>query len=168
MASKTTRKITKKLSQTLSFLFNILETNFHTSYSKNMRNLYLNMKTSEQILTKYSITRETAAQYIDAITRSNQTQTAEELQVSRDTINRYKNTFAEMNAQERLLLITTLTQENLLDQATKWYTNHTIIPERRPRQTYTRQRTQPRQPPTRQNRQNHPSTIRWRRHNNRR
>jgi chaperonin GroEL (HSP60 family) len=73
----------------------------------------------QTILEEYGLTRETTVQYIDAITRSNQTQTAEELQVSRDTINRYKNTFAEMNAQERLLLISTLTQEKLLDQASK-------------------------------------------------
>jgi hypothetical protein len=65
------------------------------------------------------MTRETAAKYIDAITRSNQTQTAQELDVSRDTINRYKNAFSEMNAQERLLLISNLTQEQLLDQATE-------------------------------------------------
>jgi hypothetical protein len=119
MASKTTRKITKNPLSPFFSPFIIRETNSLTSYPKNMGNQDHNMKTSEQILTKYSITRETAAQYIDAITRSNQTQTAEELQVSRDTINRYKNAFSEMNAQERLLLITTLTQENLFNQATK-------------------------------------------------
>ena len=71
----------------------------------------------KQVLEKYGLSREIAARYIDAITRSNQTQTAEELDVSRDTVNRYKNAFQEMNAQERLLLISTLTQEKLLDQA---------------------------------------------------
>ncbi|WP_159903590.1 hypothetical protein [Salinirussus salinus] len=76
------------------------------------------MNTTE-VLEEYGLTRETAARYVDAITRSNQTQTAEELDVSRDTINRYKNAFAEMDAQERLLLISTLTQEKLLDQATE-------------------------------------------------
>lgn len=73
----------------------------------------------QTILEKYGLTRETTAQYIDTITRSNQTQTAEQLQVSRDTINRYKNAFAEMNPEERLLLITTLTQNKLLDHATE-------------------------------------------------
>jgi len=48
----------------------------------------------------------------------NQTQTAEELDVSRDTINRYKKQFAEMDAQERLHLISSLTQEKLLNQST--------------------------------------------------
>jgi DNA-binding XRE family transcriptional regulator len=73
----------------------------------------------KQVLKEYGLSRETAARYIDAITRSNQTQTAEELDVSRDTVNRYKNAFQEMNAQERLLLISSLTQERLLDQATE-------------------------------------------------
>lgn len=71
---------------------------------------------TQTILEEYGLSRETAAKYIDAITRSNQTQTAEELDVSRDTINRYKNAFSEMDAQERLLLISNLTQEKLLDQ----------------------------------------------------
>lgn len=74
---------------------------------------------TQTVLEKYGLSRETAAKYIDAITRSNQTQTAEELGVSRDTVNRYKNAFSEMNAQERLLLISSLTQEKLLNQATE-------------------------------------------------
>jgi len=74
---------------------------------------------TKAVLEEYGLSRETAANYIDAITRSNQTQTAEELNVSRDTIHRYKNAFSDMNAQERLLLISTLTQEKLLDQATE-------------------------------------------------
>jgi transcriptional regulator with XRE-family HTH domain len=71
---------------------------------------------TQTVLEKYGLSRQTAVNYIDAITRSNQTQTAEELNVSRDTINRYKNAFSEMDAQERLLLISNLTQEKLLDQ----------------------------------------------------
>lgn len=74
---------------------------------------------TQTVLEEYGLSRETAGKYVDAITRSNQTQTAEELNVSRDTINRYKNAFSEMNTQERLLLISTLTQEKLLDQATE-------------------------------------------------
>ena len=74
---------------------------------------------TQTILEKYGLSRETAAKYIDAITRQNQTQTAEELEVSRDTVNRYKNAFQEMTPQERLLLISTLTQEKLLNQATE-------------------------------------------------
>jgi DNA-binding XRE family transcriptional regulator len=73
----------------------------------------------EDVLSKYSLSEETAAGYIDAITRSNQTQTAEELGVSRDTINRYKNAFNEMKPEERLLLISALAQDQLLDQTTQ-------------------------------------------------
>ena len=68
-----------------------------------------------QILEKYGLTRRTTTEYIDAITRMNQTQTADELNVSRDTINRYKNAFAEMSQRERTLLITSLAQDQLLD-----------------------------------------------------
>lgn len=78
-----------------------------------------NMKYIEEILSKYSLTRDTTAKYIDAITRMNQTQTADEIGVSRDTVTRYKNAFAEMTTQERRFLIATLTQAKLLDQATE-------------------------------------------------
>jgi len=74
---------------------------------------------TEKILGKYRLTQATTAQYIDAITRMNQTQTAEKLDVSRDTINRYKNAFQEMDAQKRLLLISNLTQDKLLQQVTE-------------------------------------------------
>lgn len=51
---------------------------------------------------------------LNAATHINQTEAAEELGVSRDTLNRYKNRFAEMNRQERLLLISTFAQKQLL------------------------------------------------------
>jgi len=70
----------------------------------------------QTILEEYGLSRENAGNYVDAITRMNQTQTAEELGVSRDTVNRYKNAFEKMTAQERLLLISSLTQEKLLEQ----------------------------------------------------
>jgi len=68
---------------------------------------------TNRLLEKYSLTASTAAQYIDAITRMNQTQTADELDVSRDTVNRYKNAFDRMTPQERSQLIIQLTQNNL-------------------------------------------------------
>lgn len=74
----------------------------------------------DQILEKYGLTRATTTEYIDAITRMNQTQTADELDVSRDTINRYKNAFAEMSQRERTFLIASLTQDQLLDYVTEW------------------------------------------------
>ena len=73
---------------------------------------------AKQLLNQYGLSRETAVNYVDAITRMNQTLTAEEIGVSRDTINRYKNAFSNMSSQERLLLISTLTQEKLLKQTT--------------------------------------------------
>jgi DNA-binding XRE family transcriptional regulator len=73
----------------------------------------------QQILKKYGLTRDTVTHYINAITQMNQSETAEELDVSRDTVNRYKNAFQEMNAQERLLLISSLTQKKLLEDNTE-------------------------------------------------
>jgi len=70
---------------------------------------------TEDILNEYSLKRDTAAKYIDAITRQNQTQTADELEVSRHTINRYKNAFTAMTPPERLTLISSLTQDKLLE-----------------------------------------------------
>jgi DNA-binding XRE family transcriptional regulator len=72
---------------------------------------------TDNILEKYGLTRDTAAQYIDAITQMNQSETAEELDVSRKTINRYKHAFREMTRFERSLIIATLTQEALLEDA---------------------------------------------------
>jgi len=68
---------------------------------------------------EYGLSRENAVNYVDAITQMNQTQTAEELGVSRDTVNRYKNAFEKMTAQERLLLISSLTQEKLLERVSE-------------------------------------------------
>jgi len=69
------------------------------------------MTTVDELLDQYGLTRDTATAYIDAINRLNQTETADELQVSRDTINRYKNTFQEMSAEERAFVIATLFDE---------------------------------------------------------
>jgi len=71
----------------------------------------------DEILEKYSLTRENVVAYIDAIVRSNQTDTAEAMSVSRDTVNRYKKAFGSMSEQERLLVVSTLTQEKLLETA---------------------------------------------------
>ncbi len=76
------------------------------------------MKTDE-ILEKHNLERDTVTRYIDAITHLNQSETANEVDVSRQTINRYKNAFAQMEPEERLLIISTLTQQKLLEQARK-------------------------------------------------
>lgn len=73
----------------------------------------------DEILKKYGLTRDTARQYIDAITRMNQTKAAEELGVSRDTIHRCKNAFADMTPIERAQLTASLAQDEFLDKATE-------------------------------------------------
>lgn len=70
----------------------------------------------DEILEKNNLERETATQYINAITHMNQTETAKKVEVSRQTINRYKNAFAQMKPVERSLIIASLTQEKLLEQ----------------------------------------------------
>ncbi|RKD95653.1 hypothetical protein [Halopiger aswanensis] len=74
---------------------------------------------AEDILEKYGLTKETTTRYIDAITRMNQTEAAEELEVSRDTVNRYKKAFDKMTDLERGQLIASLTTDKLLRQAYK-------------------------------------------------
>lgn len=74
---------------------------------------------TDEILDTYGLTRETATEYIDAITQMNQTETAEELGVSRDTVHRYKKAFEKMTANERHLLIASLLQNRLLEHATE-------------------------------------------------
>ena len=71
----------------------------------------------DEILNKYNLDRETATQYIDAITQMNQTETAEKIDVSRQTVNRYKNAFHKMDPMERAQIIASLTQEKLLEEA---------------------------------------------------
>lgn len=73
----------------------------------------------DEILDKYGLSRSTTTQYIDAITRLNQTQTAEEIDVSRDTINRYKRAFQQMKPRERSQLIASLTQDKLLQETNR-------------------------------------------------
>lgn len=73
----------------------------------------------DQIIEKHGLTRSTAQQYIDASTRLNQTEAAEELDVSRDTIRRYKNAFQEMEPVEHVRLIASLGQDEFLDRATE-------------------------------------------------
>lgn len=73
----------------------------------------------DEILDKHRLTRDNAKQYIDAITRLNQSKTADEIGVSRSTISRYKNAFQDMTDRERALLIASLLQEKLLEHYTE-------------------------------------------------
>lgn len=65
----------------------------------------------DDLLQQYGLTRENAVAYIDAIVRRNQSETAEEMEVSRQTINRYKRAFQAMTAEERAFLIASLFDE---------------------------------------------------------
>jgi len=75
------------------------------------------MMNADAILDKYGLTKETTVQYIDAITRMNQTDTADQINVSRDTVNRYKKIFSKMSELERAQLIASLTTDKLLHHA---------------------------------------------------
>lgn len=65
----------------------------------------------DDLLSKYSLTREDARAYIDAIVRLNQSQTADEIDVHRKTVENYKNRFTEMSEEERAFLIAALFDE---------------------------------------------------------
>lgn len=65
----------------------------------------------DDLLEKYSLTRDNAAAYIDAIVRMNQSETADEVELTRQTVNRYKNAFAQMEAEERAFLVASLFDE---------------------------------------------------------
>jgi hypothetical protein len=70
----------------------------------------------DNILNRYNLTRETARRYIDAIIQLNQSQAADEAQVSRQIINTYKNAFQQMTDTERAALISSLAHETLLER----------------------------------------------------
>lgn len=69
------------------------------------------MTTVDDLLEKYSMTRDNAAAYIDAIVRMNQTETAEATGLTRQTVNRYKKALAAMDAEERAFLVASLFDE---------------------------------------------------------
>jgi ACT domain-containing protein len=71
----------------------------------------------DKILNRYNLERKNATKYIDSITKLNQSDTAKEIGVSRQTVSRYKDAFKEMTDSERTLLIASLTQEKLFEQA---------------------------------------------------
>ena len=69
------------------------------------------MTTVDDLLSSYSLTRESATAYVDAIIRMNQTECAEEIGVTRPTVNRFKKAFGEMSAEERAFLMASLFDE---------------------------------------------------------
>lgn len=69
------------------------------------------MSLVDDLLAKYSLKRETAEDYVDAIVRMNQSASAEEIGVSRETVRKYKNRFEQMQPTERAVLISELMRE---------------------------------------------------------
>lgn len=67
-------------------------------------------------MAKYNLTRAAAAAYVDAITRLNQTQTAEVVGVDVRTINqKHKKAFAAMSAAERAMVIASVMRDRTYD-----------------------------------------------------
>lgn len=79
----------------------------------------MNLTKIDEVIEKYSLSRDKVIAYIDAIVRSNQTETAEAMGVSRDTVNRYKKVFGSMSEEERLLVVSAVTQEKLLESGSE-------------------------------------------------
>lgn len=69
----------------------------------------------DDILSKYGLTRETAQRYIDGVVRLNRSQTADELNMSGDTMHRYKRAFQQMSEQERTIVIAKLFLDELVE-----------------------------------------------------
>lgn len=65
----------------------------------------------DRILSKHGLTRANTVNYIDAVIRMNMSRASAEIGVSTDTVHRYKRAFANMTAEERAFLITTLFDE---------------------------------------------------------
>jgi len=72
----------------------------------------------DTILDRYNLTRDTARKYIDTIVRFNQSQAADEADVSRRTFNNYQRALREMTDTERAALISALAQDLLLQHST--------------------------------------------------
>lgn len=68
-----------------------------------------------QILSKYGLDRGLAQAYIEKAVYLNQTDTAEAMGVSRQTVRNYKEKFEEMNRGERVYLIAQFGEECLMD-----------------------------------------------------
>lgn len=72
----------------------------------------------DTILDRYNLTRDTARKYIDTIVRFNQSQAADEADVSRRTFNNYQRALREMTDTERAALISALAHETLIEHIT--------------------------------------------------
>lgn len=68
---------------------------------------------SQRILEEYRLDPETAYKVFMGLTHSNMREIAEEAEISRNTVQNYKNKFSEMHPDERLMLFRHLIEEEL-------------------------------------------------------
>lgn len=69
----------------------------------------------DDLLSEYGMERGLAQDYIEHTLFLNQTKTAEAMDVSRQTVQRYKNIFGEMSRGERIYLLAQLGEESLME-----------------------------------------------------
>jgi len=65
----------------------------------------------DEILKRYSLKRDTARKYVEAVTTGNGKETAEQIGVSRRTVTNYKQGFKAMSEPERAIVLSQLTKE---------------------------------------------------------
>jgi hypothetical protein len=69
----------------------------------------------DQILSKYGLDRRLAQDYLKNVVYLNQTETADAMGVSRQTVQRYKEKIGEMTQGERVYLLAQLGEESLME-----------------------------------------------------
>jgi len=65
----------------------------------------------DEILKRYSLQRDTARRYVEAVTMGNGKEAAEQIGVSRRTVTNYKHGFKAMSRGERAIVLSELMQE---------------------------------------------------------
>jgi hypothetical protein len=74
----------------------------------------------ERILNKHGMTKETALKYVDGVVRRNNVETAEIMDMSDETVKRYKDKFDRMSETERWIVIAELSQRKRRDLFNRW------------------------------------------------
>jgi hypothetical protein len=74
----------------------------------------------ERILNKHGMTEKTALKYVDGVVRRNNVETAEIMNMSDETVKRYKDKFDRMSETERWIVIAELSQRKQRDLFNRW------------------------------------------------
>jgi len=74
----------------------------------------------ERILNKHGMTEDTALKYMDGVVRRNNVETAEIMDMSDETVKRYKNKFDRMSETERWIVLGELSQRKRRDLFNLW------------------------------------------------